>query len=250
MKKTKKIILFSLTIGSSLLAQSCVQSQSNDNQKSNNDKILTPPTNSADLDKKLAELKIKFENKLPYEISQEFEHNKAIEVEIINVRDGDTFDFTQKNVFGSYALRFAGVDTPEKRRKGGGGNWFETTGQQYEYAQRASKFTDFLSNVPQFKYFVIPQKTKGGQNSISDHYGRIIGICYIKYNDKYINLNSELVRLGYARKGYISLSKDSKFYTSNNAYYYQLTSSEEYAKSNKLGIWSEDANFNEIYPRG
>ncbi|BAW18089.1 hypothetical protein MBVG596_0209 [Mycoplasmopsis bovigenitalium] len=249
MKKTKKLILFSLTIGSSLFAQSCVQSQSTEKQKQNDDKNLIPPRNSADLDKKLAELKIKYENKLPYEISQKFEHNKAIEVKIVNVRDGDTFDFVIENFGGSHALRFAGVDTPEKRTKDGRGNWVETTGQQYEYAKRASRFTDFLSNIPQFKYFVIPQRTKGGQNHITDHYGRIVGICYIKYNDKYINLNSELVRLGYARKGYISLSSSSRYYTSNDTYYYQLTSSEEYAKNNKLGIWSEDANFSEIYPR-
>ncbi|MBU4691407.1 thermonuclease family protein [Mycoplasma sp. ES3225-GEN-MYC] len=185
-------------------------------------------------------------DKLLYDLSDELAANKATRVSLDFVKDGDTFRFKHKNVL--YNVRFSGVDTPEKMRKTDSGNWEKTTGKQYEYGMLATKFTTSVLTIVGGEIYIIPQPTKGGETNISDHYGRIVGIVYVKYNNNWYNLNSEIVRLGYGRKYYISSSKRSKYYNHNSAYIAQLNSSEKFARENRLGIYSVDGALEEIYP--
>ncbi|MCT4469353.1 thermonuclease family protein [Mycoplasma sp. HS2188] len=197
--------------------------------------------------------KIKLQDNLPYEITEnQLEIDKAIKIENINkINDGDTFRFQVKLAHGitySYTSRFAGIDTPETH-KYQNGTFVDTDGIQYEYGKRAEQFTTSILQMPNIEIYIVPQKTKTGDDQIRDIYGRIISINYIKINNKWINLNTELVRLGFARKAYISLKPSSTFFTTNQAYYYELSSAQEYAMNNKLGIFAQDADFAKIYPK-
>ncbi|MCR8966584.1 thermonuclease family protein [Mycoplasma zalophidermidis] len=184
---------------------------------------------------------------LLYDFSDELAPNKATRVSLDFIKDGDTFRFKHKNVL--YNVRFSGVDTPEKMHKTDNDDWEKTTGKQYEYGMLATKFTTSVLTIVGGEIYIIPQPTKGGKTNISDHYGRIVGIVYVKYNNNWYNLNSEIVLLGYGRKHYISSSKSSKYYNPNSAYIAQLNSSEEFARKNRLGIYSVDGALEEIYPR-
>lgn len=195
--------------------------------------------------------------KIPYPISEnELKANHATPITVNYVADGDTFYDTKGNKY-----RFNGVDTPESFKKDPQtGHFNPTTGMQKEYATYAAKFTEYyalnglLSTYSKYKFrptqiYAVPQKTKNGQTNISDHYGRIVAIIY--YRDefgRYHCLNEKLVLEGKARKNYISLSKGSKYYTENKAYYNLLEKAQEKSKNLKKGIWSPLANYDEIYP--
>ena len=193
-------------------------------------------------------------DKLPYSLSSNLQINYAIEIIPTYIRDGDTIQDSKGNVY-----RFAGIDTPETRKKENG-LWVPTSGLQYKYGKLATNFTEYYmlngllpkndkyKNRPT-KIFAIPQKTKNGKTNMTDSYGRIVAILYyLDENGKYHCLNEKLLKEGLARKAYISLNKKSTYYTSNISYYNLLTNAENYAKNNKLGFWKETNKFDEIFP--
>lgn len=183
--------------------------------------------------------------KIPYPISEnELKANYATPITVNYVVDGDTFLDSKGKKY-----RFNGVDTPESFKKDPQtGRFNPTIGMQKEYATYAAKFTEYyalnglLSTYSKYKFrptqiYAVPQKTKNGQTNISDHYGRIVAIIY--YRDefgRYHCLNEKLVLEGKARKNYISLSKGSKYYTENKAYYNLLEKAQEKSKNLKKGI--------------
>lgn len=211
---------------------------------------LNLSNNTAHNSPKPLDKNIKLLDKLPYKVGKtsQFEYNKAYKVRVEWIKDGDTFDFVELISNKPLTSRFSGVDTPEKTTKTKHGR-VPTKGQQLKYAQKATEFTTKMLQLPGIEIYCVFQKTKNGRDRFSDHYGRYVTINYIKYQGKYINLNSSLVRLGYARVQYISLSKWSKYFTENSAWFYELEAAEEYAKQNKLGIWAPEANIDKIYPR-
>ena len=192
--------------------------------------------------------------KIPYPISEnELKVNHATPITVNYVADGDTFYDSKGNKY-----RFNGVDTPESFKKDPQtGHFNPTTGIQKKYATLAHKFTEYyvlnglLPSYSKYKFrptqiYAVPQKTKNG---IFDYYGRIVAIIY--YQDefgRYHCLNEKLVLEGKARKNYISLSKGSKYYTENKAYYNLLEKAQEKSKNLKKGIWSPLANYDEIFP--
>ena len=183
--------------------------------------------------------------KIPYPISEnELKANHATPITVNYVVDGDTFLDSKGKKY-----RFNGIDTPESFKKDTQtGHFNPTTGMQKEYATYAAKFTEYyalnglLSTYSKYKFrptqiYAVPQKTKNGQTNISDHYGRIVAIIY--YRDefgRYHCLNEKLILEGKARKNYISLSKGSKYYTENKAYYNLLEKAQEKSKKLKKGI--------------
>ncbi|AIA29461.1 nuclease lipoprotein [Mycoplasmopsis californica] len=242
-----------------ILAASCSSSrESNPEQEQKQEKETKVQGKTKNKSNYFIEQKIKFEDKLPYTIANNIDTlkpNFAYEVDKKHsVRDGDTVDFIFLGINRRLPVRFSGVDTPEKR------NYNlkqETVGQQREYALKATEFTQKMLNEESVsKIYIVPQKTRGGKGyfaDVSGTYGRIIGIVYIEYKDKdnkskYINLNAELIRLGFALVKYISLSERSQYYTPNTMYYYQLKASEQEAREKKAGIYSDNANLAEIYP--
>ncbi|WP_406616054.1 thermonuclease family protein [Mycoplasmopsis hyopharyngis] len=169
--------------------------------------------------------------------------HKATEVTLSHINDGDTFTDSNNNKY-----RFSGIDTPEKWAFNHSG---PTTGMQYEYALKASEFTTNKLTKEAKKIYVVPQKTQGGQTDISDRYGRVVAIIYyLDQNDKVHNLCQEIIASGYAKVAYISKDPNSTFYNSNTAYIDLLKDSERKARESKLGIWSDQADIKQIYPRG
>ena len=122
-----------------------------------------------------------------------------------SIIDGDTIKILNKRI------RFFGIDTPEKKQ------FCVKNSKKYRCGQEA---TDAL-------------KRKIGDKSVTckvqdklDRYKRYIGVCFLED----VDLNKWMVRNGYA-VAYIRYSKD-------------YIEDENYAKKNKIGLWS--GNF--IYP--
>ncbi|TPR54660.1 thermonuclease family protein [Metamycoplasma neophronis] len=183
-----------------------------------------------------------------YQQSSEDEIGKLTKVNILKIRDGDTFSADNGKTY-----RFSGIDTPETHKKEPNGEWIDTTGSQYKYGKLAEKFTtDILQNAKEV--YVMPQKTISPSNDEThqywDRYKRIVAIIYYrnKNNNKVYCLNEQIVYFGKARMGYISLNKKSNFFTSNKDYYHELAKASDFAQFNKLGIYSDDVDYNEIYP--
>ena len=117
------------------------------------------------------------------------------------ITDGDTIKVTNKRI------RLHGVDTPEKKQI------CYKNSKKYNCGKEA---TDALA-------------IKIGENSVTckvkdklDRYKRYIGICFIRE----VNLNKWIVRNGYG----VAYRRYSKDYVED----------ENYAKKNKLGLWSGD----------
>jgi endonuclease YncB( thermonuclease family) len=118
---------------------------------------------------------------------------------IANITDGDTINILQKKI------RLHGIDAPEK-------------------AQKCSKNNkDYYCGLTA----KIVLKKKVNKNIVTckvqkkkDRYGRYIGVCF----SKKINLNKWMVRNGYA--------------VAYKRYSIDYVADEEYAKKNKLGLWS------------
>jgi endonuclease YncB( thermonuclease family) len=126
---------------------------------------------------------------------------KTYAIEIIGfskIIDGDTIHIS------SNKIRLEGIDAPEMKQK--------CKKSQKEY---------FCGIVSQIK---LKEKINNNQvkciSSSKDKYQRYIAICFIKD----INLNKWMVRNGYA----ISYKRYSKKYVPD----------EDFAKRNKLGVWS------------
>lgn len=197
------------------------------------------------IDHKNKHLQIKINKK------SELKINQATEVQISRTIDGDTFEIINPKKDGTTRIRFSGVDTPEKynpRTKE------STRGVQYEYALKASNYTEnFVRSKKITNIYIVPQKTSSspiGGEDIYDHYGRVVAIIYgLDKSNKVINLNYELVKNGFALKKYISLNPYNRFYTTNKDYYYLLEYGQKQAKNNKVGIWEHANLLTQIYPK-
>ena len=121
------------------------------------------------------------------------------------ITDGDTIKILNKRI------RFNGIDDPEKKQL------CVKNSKKYSCGAKA---TDALAKKINGKQVVCKVQDR------LDRYKRYIGVCFVGE----INLNKWMVRNGHA----VAYRRYSKDYIGD----------EDYAKKNKLGLWS--ANF--IYP--
>ena len=123
-----------------------------------------------------------------------------------SITDGDTIKFFNKR------MRLHGIDAPEKKQV------CIKNSKEYSCGKEA---TDALAKKINGKLVVCKVQDK------LDRYNRYIGVCFVGE----LNLNKWMVRNGYA----VAYRRYSKDYIKD----------ENYAKKNKLGLWS--GNF--IYPK-
>lgn len=136
---------------------------------------------------------------------------------ITKIIDGDTFE--DKN---NVKYRLLGVDTPESFDSSN--NFKPTIGIQKFYATKATN----LSSKTIFNKNVTIKNWK------IDTYKRMVSrVSYEK-----IELSKLLLINGLARVKYISPIEGDFFYYPDIDYYNQLIDVENYAKLNKIGIWS------------
>ncbi|BAP39641.1 thermonuclease family protein [Metamycoplasma canadense] len=251
--KTKKIILsFTLTSLIPLSTICLIQcEEKNDFQIINKNEINNKTKTNDEIYLLNEENKIII-NKKDYYISNFFQEQKATEVKLVVVNDGDTaFLENIKNNNEKSKFRFFGIDTPETSKKIN--NIFEpTNGIQYKYGKIAKNFTsDKLKNAK--KIWVIPQTTKSIKNKeknkyFYDKFNRIVAIIIVLNKDgKFICLNKELVINGYSKVAYISLDKKNLFYSNNDNFYHYIKNAEKEAREKEIGIWKEDLR--NIYPK-
>ncbi|AZZ65437.1 hypothetical protein DMC14_001370 [Metamycoplasma phocicerebrale] len=190
-------------------------------------------------------------NKYIYKFSNEFKVMHATRVITLEKKDGDTTVFKNKNNNEYGKFRYSGVDTPETWKKVNG-QFVPTDGLQLKYGTMAKNFTS--KNLDEAKeIWVIPQKTISDYNKETnkeyyDHYGRIVGIIVVvNQKDEVFCLNEQLIFNGFAKVSYISLDKNSKYYTINENYYHWIKDSEKEARNNNKGIWGDDIK--QIYPK-
>ena len=119
-----------------------------------------------------------------------------------NVVDGDTIKIN------GIKIRLSGIDAPELKQRC---KW--KNGEYYLCGEFSKSFLDFI----EYEGVVIKC-----EYSNKDKYGRILGTCYHGKRD----INSYMVVMGAA----VAYKRYSKKYLAQ----------EEYAKENKLGIWSGD----------
>ena len=113
--------------------------------------------------------------------------------------DGDTIKILNNSI------RLNGIDAPERIQK--------CTKNSKKYNCGATATLALKKKINQKKVKCLIQKNK-------DKYNRLIGVCFTKA----MNLNKWMVRSGYA----IAYRRYSKEYVVD----------EEFAKKNKLGLWS------------
>jgi endonuclease YncB( thermonuclease family) len=113
--------------------------------------------------------------------------------------DGDTIKILNNKI------RLYGIDAPEKKQK--------CTKKAKEYNCGIVATKALIEKINKNSVKCVVQKNK-------DRYNRFIGICFVEQE----NLNKWMVKNGYA-VAYRSYSKD-------------YITDEEYAKINKLGLWS------------
>jgi endonuclease YncB( thermonuclease family) len=115
------------------------------------------------------------------------------------VTDGDTIKISNNRI------RFHGIDAPERNQK--------CTKNLKEYSCGTAATIALTKKIGKNSIKCLVQENK-------DRYNRYIGVCFVKNED----LNKWMVRNGYA----IAYRHYSKDYISD----------EDYAKANKLGLWS------------
>ena len=144
-------------------------------------------------------LKILFFLILPFTVSAQIYTGK-----IISVKDGDSFELlTEENEI--IEIRLAHVDTPEKKQI--------CTRNSKEYSC-GKKATNALKKKIGRKIIICKVQDK------LDRYKRYIGVCFL--GD--VDLNKWMTRNGYA----VAYRRYSKDYIED----------ENYAKKNKIGLWS------------
>ena len=115
------------------------------------------------------------------------------------ITDGDTIKILNNKI------RLHGIDAPEKNQK--------CTKSEKEYNCGTVATDALINKINKNAVRCLTQKKK-------DRYNRFIGVCFVEKE----NLNKWMVRNGYA----IAYRRYSKNYIPD----------EEFAKSNKLGLWS------------
>ena len=171
------------------------------NSSSNNNQIITEPKNSYK----------------EYSFSKEVPKN-SVKAILERVVDGDTMKLKLDETGEIITLRLLLVDTPESVKKGV---------DPQPYSIEASNFTKSTLLSGDTVYIEYDEGDK------TDKYGRHLGYLWFYSNDNsnWQIFNEKLISEGYARVGYIYSQKK---------YLNELYKAQEYAKSNKLNIWSVD----------
>ena len=171
------------------------------NSSSNNNQIITESKNSYK----------------EYSFSKEVPKN-SVKAILERVVDGDTMKLKLDETGEIITLRLLLVDTPESVKKGV---------DPQPYSIEASNFTKSTLLSGDTVYIEYDEGDK------TDKYGRHLGYLWFYSNDdcNWQMFNEKLISEGYARVGYIYSQKK---------YLNELYKAQEYAKSNKLNIWSVD----------
>lgn len=171
------------------------------NSSSNNNQIITESKNSYK----------------EYSFSKEVPKN-SVKAILERVVDGDTMKLKLDETGEIITLRLLLVDTPESVKKGV---------EPQPYSIEASNFTKNTLLSGDTVYIEYDEGDK------TDKYGRHLGYLWFYSNDNsnWQIFNEKLISEGYARVGYIYSQKK---------YLNELYKAQEYAKSNKLNIWSVD----------
>ena len=171
------------------------------NSSSNNNQIITESKNSYK----------------EYSFSKEVPKN-SVKAILERVVDGDTMKLKLDETGEIITLRLLLVDTPESVKKGV---------EPQPYSIEASNFTKNTLLSGDTVYIEYDEGDK------TDKYGRHLGYLWFYSNDdcNWQMFNEKLISEGYARVGYIYSQKK---------YLNELYKAQDYAKSNKLNIWSVD----------
>ena len=142
----------------------------------------------------------------------------SVKATVERVVDGDTMKLQLDNTKGVVTLRLLLVDTPESVKKGV---------DPQPYSIEASNFAKNTLKAGDTVYIEYDEGDK------TDKYDRHLGYLWYYSNDNsnWQMFNETLISQGYARVGYIYSQKRhlDEFYKA-----------QDYAKSNKLNIWSVD----------
>ncbi len=169
------------------------------NSSSNNNQIITESKNSYK----------------EYSFSKEVPKN-SVKAILERVVDGDTMKLKLDETGEIITLRLLLVDTPESVKKGV---------DPQPYSIEASNFTKSTLLSGDTVYIEYDEGDK------TDKYGRHLGYLWFYSNDNsnWQIFNEKLISEGYARVGYIYSQK---------RYLNKLYKAQDYAKLNKLNIWS------------
>lgn len=169
------------------------------NSSSNNNQIITESKNSYK----------------EYSFSKEVPKN-SVKAILERVVDGDTMKLKLDETGEIITLRLLLVDTPESVKKGV---------EPQPYSIEASNFTKNTLLSGDTVYIEYDEGDK------TDKYGRHLGYLWFYSNDdcNWQMFNEKLISEGYARVGYIYSQK---------RYLNKLYKAQDYAKLNKLNIWS------------
>ena len=169
------------------------------NSSSNNNQIITESKNSYK----------------EYSFSKEVPKN-SVKAILERVVDGDTMKLKLDETGEIITLRLLLVDTPESVKKGV---------EPQPYSIEASNFTKNTLLSGDTVYIEYDEGDK------TDKYGRHLGYLWFYSNDdcNWQMFNEKLISEGYARVGYIYSQK---------GYLNKLYNAQDYAKLNKLNIWS------------
>jgi micrococcal nuclease len=138
------------------------------------------------------------------------EYGKAIKVE--KAVDGDTVTLINGD-----SLRYIGIDTPEK---------LDERKPVQCFAEEASQKNRELVEGKEIKFYKDVTER--------DKYGRWLGYVYLM-DDTFVNL--ELVKQGYAF---------AYRYAPDNSKIEEFRAAEEYARTNKLGLWGGECTISKL----
>lgn len=143
-------------------------------------------------------------------INMAYANNKSFNVTFFSCIDGDTAKFIKNGDV--ITVRFLAIDTPETKHP--------TKGVE-PYGKEASEFT--CNEIKNAKKIKIEFDSNSDE---TDKYGRYLGWVFVDGN----LLEKKLIEMGYAKVAYLY-----------NDYKYTplLQEEEKVAKSNKVGLWSD-----------
>ena len=139
---------------------------------------------------------------------------QSVKATVERVVDGDTIKLKLNETKEVITLRLLLVDTPESVKKGV---------DPQPYSVEASNFAKNTLKPGNIVYIEYDDGDK------TDKYGRHLGYLWYQSNSSWQMFNEKLISEGYARVGYVYSQKRhlDEFYKA-----------QDYAKSNKLNIWS------------
>ena len=206
MKLHKKSNLKSIILSSALMLSLFFTGCSNNNQKSVEHKTQVKDSIVSD------------NNKYNQSNSSKEVPNGSVEALVERVVDGDTMKLKLKETGETVTLRLLLVDTPESVKKGVDPQPYSIEASNYSKEKLVSGDTVYIEY---------------DEGDKTDKYNRHLGYLwfYSKEDGNWQMFNEKLISEGYARVGYVYSQKRhlDEFYKA-----------QEYAKSNKLNIWSVD----------